>query len=116
MTDVLRHADDLELDARRIRGPEMPHAAVAGGSSESRRTRRSAFVSRCLPTFAIVDRDLRKYFRSPALMTVSLFLPLLQLVVIGYAFGGQIRDVSVALVTLDRGEAARRLREKFQAI
>ncbi len=69
-----------------------------------------------LPVWAIIERDLRKYFRSPALMLVSLFLPLLQLLIIGYAFGGQIRGVSVALVSLDRGPGAVRLREKFAAI
>lgn len=72
--------------------------------------------SRLLPAWAIVDRDLRKYFRSPALMIVSLVLPLLQLVVIGYAFGGQIRGVAVALVDLDRGPEAERLRQKFEAV
>lgn len=69
-----------------------------------------------LATWAIIDRDLRKYFRSPALILVSLFLPLLQLVIIGYAFGGKIRDVSVALVDLDRGSEALRLRSKLQAV
>jgi ABC-2 type transport system permease protein len=72
--------------------------------------------SRLLPTWAIVERDLRKYFRSPALLIVSLFMPLLQLVIIGYAFGGKIRDVAVALVDLDRGPEALILREKFEAV
>jgi ABC-2 type transport system permease protein len=69
-----------------------------------------------LPIWAIIERDLRKYFRSPALMLVSLFLPLLQLIVIGYAFGGQIKGVSVALVSLDHGAEAIRLRERFAAV
>lgn len=69
-----------------------------------------------LPVWAIIERDLRKYFRSPALMIVSLFLPLLQLLVIGYAFGGQIKGVAVALVSFDRGPEATRLREKFAAV
>jgi ABC-2 type transport system permease protein len=69
-----------------------------------------------LPVWAIIERDLRKYFRSPALMSASLLLPLLQLLIIGYAVGGQIKGVSVALVSLDRGPEAVRLREKFAAI
>ena len=73
-------------------------------------------LSGWLPTWAIVERDLRKYFRSPFLMIASLFLPLLQLVIIGYAFGGKIRDISVALVDLDRGGEALRLREMFESI
>jgi ABC-2 type transport system permease protein len=69
-----------------------------------------------LPVWAIIERDLRKYFRSPALLLSSLVLPLVQLLVIGYAFGGQIKGVSVALVSLDHGPEAVRLREKFAAI
>ena len=38
-----------------------------------------------LPVWAIIERDLRKYFRSPALLLSSLVLPLVQLLVIGYA-------------------------------
>ena len=51
--------------------------------------------------FAFIGRDLRKFFRNPALITISLFLPLLQLVIIGNAFGGKVRDVPVSLVDLD---------------
>lgn len=69
-----------------------------------------------LPILAFMRRDLRKYFRSPVLMVVSLFLPLLQLVIIGHAFGGQIRGVRVALVSLDRGQEAVRLQERFRAV
>jgi ABC-2 type transport system permease protein len=69
-----------------------------------------------LPSLALIRRDLRKYFRSPVLMIVSLFLPLLQLVIIGHAFGGQIRGVAVALVSLDRGQEAVHLQQRFQAV
>jgi len=69
-----------------------------------------------LPVWAIIERDLRKYFRSPALMAVSLVLPLVQLLIIGYAFGGQIKGVAVALVSLDRGPESVRLKEMFAAI
>ena len=65
---------------------------------------------------AILERDLLKYFRSTALIMVSLFLPLLQLVIIGNAVGGQVRNISVALVALDRGPETITLREKFAAI
>lgn len=64
----------------------------------------------------IIERDLRKFLRSPALLMVSLVLPLLQLVVIGYAFGGKITDVAVALVDLDHGPEALQLRERLQAL
>jgi ABC-2 type transport system permease protein len=77
---------------------------------------RALLPDRLLPAWAIVERDLRKYFRSPALLFASLFMPLLQLVIIGYAFGGKIKDVAVALVDLDRGPEALALREKFEAV
>jgi len=41
---------------------------------------------------ALVERDMRKFFRSPALMLSSLLFPLVQLVVLGYAFGGKIKN------------------------
>jgi ABC-2 type transport system permease protein len=69
-----------------------------------------------LPIWAIIERDLRKYARNPRLIVVSIVLPLIQLVVIGYAIGGKIRNVDVALVDLDDGPEAARLREKFAAI
>jgi ABC-2 type transport system permease protein len=67
-------------------------------------------------SWAIIERDMIKYFRSPALIMVSLFLPLLQLLIIGYAFGGKIRDVPVALVDLDHGAKAVELRDRFKSI
>ena len=73
-------------------------------------------ASSWIPTWAIVDRDLRKYFRSPGVLFVSLFLPLLQLVIIGYAFGGKVRNLSVALVDLDRSAESLRVRQKLDAV
>ena len=69
-----------------------------------------------LPIWAIIERDLRKYVRNPRLIVVSIALPLIQLVVVGYSVGGQIRNVEVALVDLDGGPEAAALREKFDAI
>ena len=39
---------------------------------------------------AIVEREMRKFFRSPTLMMVSMMLPLVQLVILGNAIGGHI--------------------------
>ena len=44
---------------------------------------------------AIVERDLRKFFRSPALMVAAMVFPLVQLIVLGNAFGGKIRDAKL---------------------
>ena len=41
--------------------------------------------------WALIERDMRKFFRSPALMMASMVFPLVQLIVLGYAFGGKIK-------------------------
>jgi len=65
---------------------------------------------------ALIERDLRKFMRSPTLIVVSMFFPLVQLVVLGYAFGGKIKDLKVAVVDQDRGIPTVKLREMFGAI
>jgi ABC-2 type transport system permease protein len=65
---------------------------------------------------AIVERELRKFLRSPTLMMASLIFPLVQLVVLGNAFGGKIHDARVAIVDQDHGTQAVRIREAFDAV
>jgi len=60
---------------------------------------------------AIIERDMRKFFRSPALMMSSMIFPLMQLIVLGYAFGGKIKGIKVAVVDEDRTVYSRDLRE-----
>ena len=66
--------------------------------------------------FAIVEREMRKFFRSPALMMVSMMLPLVQLVILGNAFGGKIRNATMGVVDYDHGPEALNIHEAFQAI
>jgi ABC-2 type transport system permease protein len=66
--------------------------------------------------FAIVEREMRKFFRSPALMMVSMMLPLVQLVILGNAFGGKIRNATMGVVNYDHGSQALNIHEAFQAI
>ena len=66
--------------------------------------------------WAIVERELRKFVRSPALMLVSMVLPLVQLIILGNAFGGKIRDAQMGVVDLDHGTQSVKLREAFAAI
>ncbi|HUB28232.1 MAG TPA: ABC transporter permease [Terracidiphilus sp.] len=66
--------------------------------------------------FAIVEREMRKFFRSPTLMIMSLMMPILQLIIIGNAFGGKIVGTHVALVDHDHGPQAIKVREAFDAI
>ena len=65
---------------------------------------------------AIIERDLRKFFRSPTLMIMSLIFPLFQLLVLGYAFGGKIKNLTVGVVNQDHGLETVRLREMFGAV
>jgi len=66
--------------------------------------------------WALIERDLRKFFRSPALMMTSMVFPLLQLVVLGYAFGGKVVGVRVAVVDLDHSTESLKVREMFDGI
>ena len=66
--------------------------------------------------FAIIEREMRKFFRSPTLMIMSLMMPILQLVIMGNAFGGKIVGTHVAVVDYDHGPQAVKVREAFDAI
>jgi len=65
---------------------------------------------------AIVERDLRKFFRSPALMMAAMVFPLVQLIVLGNAFGGKIRDAKLGIVDQDGGPQAIRVIEALRAV
>jgi ABC-2 type transport system permease protein len=65
---------------------------------------------------AIVERDLRRFRRSPTLIIVSVIMPLVQLVVLGYAFGGKLKNIQVGVVDQDHGLPAVKLKELFQAV
>jgi ABC-2 type transport system permease protein len=65
---------------------------------------------------AIIERDMRKFFRSPMLMIATMVFPLMQLIVLGYAFGGKIRGAEVALVDQDGGGESRAIRQRLEAI
>jgi ABC-2 type transport system permease protein len=65
---------------------------------------------------AIIERDLRRLWRSPTLIVVSMLMPLVQLVVLGYAFGGKVKNLEVGVVDQDHGLPAVRLRALAQAV
>ena len=66
--------------------------------------------------WALIERDLRKFFRSPALMMASMVFPLVQLIVLGYAFGGKIKGATMAFVDNDHSVESRKVREMFDGI
>src|SRR5580692_259249 len=65
---------------------------------------------------ALVERDMRKFRRSPALLFASLMLPLVQLVILGNAFGGNIKNVNLGVVNLDRGPESVDVLERVRAV
>jgi ABC-2 type transport system permease protein len=65
---------------------------------------------------AIFEREMRKFFRSPVLMIMSMMLPIVQLVILGNAYGGKIRNARVAIVDYDHGPQAVKIREACAAI
>ena len=67
-------------------------------------------------TWAIVERELRRFRRSPMLIVMSMIFPLLQLVVLGYAFGGNVKHLRLAIVDQDHGVPAVKMRELAGAV
>jgi ABC-type multidrug transport system permease subunit len=65
---------------------------------------------------ALVERELRRFRRSPTLIAVSMVFPIVQLVVLGYAFGGNVKHLKLAIVDQDHGVPAVRIREMAQAV
>ncbi len=65
---------------------------------------------------AIVERELRKFFRSPTLMLVSMVFPLVQLIILGNAFGGKIKDARLGVVDQDGGTQSLKVREAINAV
>ena len=66
--------------------------------------------------WALLERDMRKFFRSPTLMVSSMVFPLMQLITLGYAFGGKIKNVDVAIVDQDHSAISRTVRENINGI
>jgi ABC-2 type transport system permease protein len=65
---------------------------------------------------ALVERDMRKFRRSPALLFASLVLPLVQLIILGNAFGGNIKNVLLGVVNLDHGPESVDVLERVRAV
>jgi len=67
-------------------------------------------------TLAIIEREMRKFFRSPALMMVAMIFPLVQLIILGNAFGGKITGAKIGVVDQDGGTQALKIHEAFDSI
>jgi ABC-2 type transport system permease protein len=67
-------------------------------------------------TLAIVEREMRRFRRSPFLIVMAMIFPLVQLVVLGYAFGGNVKHLKLAIVDQDHSMPAVRVRELAGAV
>jgi ABC-2 type transport system permease protein len=67
-------------------------------------------------TWAIIERELRRFRRSPTLIVISMIFPIVQLVVLGYAFGGNVKHLKVGVVDQDHGVPAVKVRELANAV
>jgi ABC-2 type transport system permease protein len=67
-------------------------------------------------TLAIIEREMRRFRRSPMLIVISMVFPIVQLVVLGYAFGGNVKHLKVAVVDQDHGLPAVKIRELASAV
>jgi len=66
--------------------------------------------------WAIIEREMRRFRRSPMVIVMSMIMPLAQLVVLGYAFGGNVKHLKLAIVDQDHGTPAVRVRELANAV
>ena len=67
-------------------------------------------------TLALIEREMRRFRRSPFLIGMSMVMPIVQLVVLGYAFGGNVKHLKLGIVDQDHGVPAIRLREMTSAV
>ena len=67
-------------------------------------------------SWAVAERDLRKFFRTPLLMASSVGFPVLHLLVMGYSFKGELRNLPVAVVNQDQGPYARKVQQNLLAV
>ena len=67
-------------------------------------------------TLAIIEREMRRFRRSPMLVIMAIMMPVVQLIVLGYAFGGNVKHLKVAVVDQDHGVPAVRVRELAGAV
>ena len=94
---------------RRVRALHRPPAARRAGEGLRLRHAAAAGDAAMNRMLAIVERELRKFFRSPALMLTAMVFPLVQLVILGNAFGGKITEARLGVVDYDHGPQAVRV-------
>src|SRR6185369_8512561 len=112
---ALGDVDDAGRRVRALRGTFDGRWRGRGGASVAP-ARREEWTMNRQRVFAIVERELRKFVRTPMILFMTLLMPLMQLFVLGNAYGGRTPHLQVAVVDEDGGPAARRVREALYAL
>ena len=65
---------------------------------------------------AVIERDIKKFWRNPVVIMMSLMMPLLYLVILGNSFQGKLKGLPIAVVNQDSGTYATRIIENLRAL
>jgi len=64
---------------------------------------------------SLIRKEFLQIFRDPRTLALALLIPIMQLLLLGYAVTNDVRNVSMAVLDQDRGAAARRLLDAYRA-
>src|SRR5437867_12984741 len=65
---------------------------------------------------AVAERDLRRFRRNRAFIIPMVLMPIVYLVILGKAMGGDLHGLSIALVDQDHGPSAVVVRDRLQTL
>ncbi len=65
---------------------------------------------------AVIERDFKKFKRNPMVLAMSIFMPIIYLVILGNSFQGKLQALPLIVVNHDSGPYARRFMENLQAV
>lgn len=65
---------------------------------------------------AVIERDVKKFKRNPMVLAMSIFMPIIYLVILGNSFQGKLQVLPLVIVNQDSGPYARRLMENLRAV
>lgn len=65
---------------------------------------------------AVIERDLLKFKRNPVVIGMSIFMPLIYLIILGNSFQGKLTKLPLVVVDLDSGPSSRRIMENLRAL
>ncbi len=65
---------------------------------------------------AVVERDLKKFKRNPMVLAMSIFMPIIYLLILGNSFQGKLLSLPLVVVNQDPGPSARSFMDNLHAI